>query len=161
MRGRRLVVALILTFALRAYAPAQSADIRFSTPPGNGPVSLAVVELGTIRLVTLLPPLAEPGGVYLGGSLWEHREARFLLVLSGPRVPQRARVRRLGLDTGPRAYGGRRLVFLERTDTGYLAQWDTEIRRGRACLPNDVVVRFHLEARPSEPGEPGGICFAA
>jgi hypothetical protein len=94
-------------------------------------------------------------------ALVEHRRTFVGRVLAGPRVPGRVTLRELYPEMPSfRIAAVRRLAFLERTDSGYwFVQWETEIERGQACLPPDVIARFRVVIPNRAPDGTGRLCM--
>jgi hypothetical protein len=94
-------------------------------------------------------------------SLVEHRRTFVGRILAGPRIPGRVTVRQIYPEMASfRIAAVRRLAVLEPTASGYwYVQWQTEIRRGRACLDAQAIARYRIVIPLRAPDRNGEICF--
>lgn len=152
------LAALTLLASTATASPREPFAISTPDNPGWGPLVLAVIDHDRARpsggywCPPVGPEESEDDYTCFGASLVEG-PATIIRYLSprpeGWRDPgPRPRVRFIGGHAVRYVDAGRQLAILEQTDGGYLWRaWSTDIDRGWACFPDEVVTSFHLTSR--------------
>jgi hypothetical protein len=136
--------------------------VAIRTPPGQGAVSLAYIEIGEGTYVAEfgLPPEEVEGGMTLdfGRPIFSHH-ARIVRQFGGPQLPRETVVRRIWPHASLTPVRRRRLLaFLERTEKGYyFVQWDTRPVGRRACIDAGAVDHYALTGGTRDPE--GNLCL--